>query len=62
MIYSTVEILHNDHDVLNAQVFIVVEKDGTHSVYTDVKYWKNNDVYQKIFKNKLEKSVDNDNR
>lgn len=48
LIYENTEILHQDYEINEIKTYI---KDNI--VYTIIEYYKNNNLYRKVFENKL---------
>ena len=60
LIYDEIEIVHNDYEIAETRVFIEMDANFNHIINTIVKYYKDNKLYRKIFRNKLIGDVDDE--
>ena len=54
MIYDNIEIIYKDYEILNMRMYAEIENEIP-TIVSIVTYAKDNKIYEKIFRNKLER-------
>ena len=53
VIYDNVKIKYKENTILNMRMFALIEEDGIPTIMSIVTYFKDNQIREKTFKNKL---------